>query len=73
MTAPPTKKVILNCRAKNRYSDEVGARAGALWSLSHNTDLQRLYVYKCPCCNGWHVTRKKNTRMVSRKELECVK
>ena len=62
MSAPPTKKRILNCRAKRRYNDEVSARAAAMYALdqcdAHGRELQALYVYTCPECGGYHLTRK---------------
>lgn len=45
-----------NCRKKRYYTDEIAARAGALLALSEWADTQRLWVYECKKCPGWHLT-----------------
>lgn len=45
------------CRGKHRWSDELAARAGALQSLERRPKTARLFTYKCPVCQGFHLTR----------------
>lgn len=61
MTAPPLKGTKLTCASKRRHPDESVARASAMDALSQpNTHRIKLYVYKCPECRGWHLTRSKH-------------
>jgi hypothetical protein len=49
------------CLGKNRYSDESGCRASAQKSIQRPaSELELLWVYKCPNCKGWHMTRSEN-------------
>jgi hypothetical protein len=57
MTAPPVKKTVLNCRNKNRYPDECTARAAGMRSIEIHKNAKRLYVYPCPECRGYHLTK----------------
>jgi hypothetical protein len=61
MTAPPLSKPIWVCIHKNRFNDEMQARAAALVQLDRSPDLNRLFVYTCPYCRGWHLTRTKKS------------
>lgn len=50
-----------DCKMKQRFTDEVQARAGALVSMETPRNGQkhapeRLWVYRCPHCFGWHMT-----------------
>lgn len=52
------------CLSKTRYTDEYTARAGAfhLFSLEEPARLRnpvpdKLWVYKCDSCRGWHMTK----------------
>lgn len=70
MTAPPPTKNIANCRRKRRYSDEFGARGGAQ-HFCRARAVERVWVYRCPCCRGWHFTRKAKAKkyMVTERQL----
>jgi hypothetical protein len=61
MSAPTRrKKAVVNCEAKRRYSNDTQARAAAMISLErHDEGVSALWVYKCPECFGWHLTRQK--------------
>lgn len=61
MTAPPPTKNVANCQKKRRYSDEFAARAGAQYFCVVRA-VARVWVYPCPCCRGWHFTRKPKAR-----------
>lgn len=58
MSTPPLKnKIALSCQVKNRYSDESAARVSAQRAIAvHQTDAI-LWVYQCPICRGWHLTK----------------
>lgn len=65
MTAPKkingVKREVLArmCREKNRYPDEITARAAG----SHYIDTDQipdLWVYFCEHCRGWHLTSKRH-------------
>lgn len=58
MTAPPLKKKVVNCIAKRRFSDEPAARVGAQFAINTYQLVDRLYVYHCAECRGWHMTRR---------------
>lgn len=61
MTAPPPKPAHVTCRKKRRYPDELTARAAAMWSISQS-ETERLWVYACELCKGWHLTSRPNGR-----------
>lgn len=46
------------CKAKRRYSDQAGARAAAMVAIHEIKNRDRLWVYKCTHCFGWHLTHK---------------
>lgn len=57
MTAPPPKGHAKTCANKRRYPCELTARAAAMDSIERNGNAKVLGVYRCPYCNGWHLTR----------------
>jgi hypothetical protein len=59
VSAPPLKKTVANCLKKRRFTDEIAARAAAMVALKEaGLELRRgLWVYRCPECQGWHLTR----------------
>lgn len=46
------------CGAKIRYESESDALARAARSAYHGAPLLR--AYKCPYCDGWHLTKRKD-------------
>ena len=46
------------CARKERHADEFGARVAAQRSLHdvRRSAVPRLWVYRCDCCRGWHLT-----------------
>lgn len=44
------------CESKNRYSCKSDAEAAIIACAEHGTT--GLHCYKCPYCNGWHLTSK---------------
>lgn len=56
MTTPPIKGQKFDCEPKHRYADEMTARIGAMHSINRYKNTDKLYVYKCPHCVGWHLT-----------------
>lgn len=59
MSAPPKKKRIVTCENKNRHPDELTARAAALHSIErHPPENGALWIYQCPVCRGWHLTKR---------------
>ena len=42
------------CESKNRYSSRDEARATIASCEAHGA--KGLHVYRCPYCNGWHLT-----------------
>lgn len=62
MTAPLKRNGKLvttikrGCESKVRYSDEFGARAAGMMYQEKNGE--KLFLYKCGICNGWHITKK---------------
>lgn len=64
---PPRARVELEasdvCARKERHADEASARVAAQRSLqagprhsARNRPVSRLWVYRCDCCRGWHLT-----------------
>jgi hypothetical protein len=51
------QKRVLACKQKHRYSDEITARAAAMDSIQKYKNVEKLYVYNCPVCSGWHLTK----------------
>ena len=44
------------CKSKRRFTDELAAKKAAdLLELQHN---EKLGVYNCDRCGGWHLTRR---------------
>lgn len=65
-----------NCPRKTRYTTEIAARMGAQASITSPdpaaTKVERLWVYSCPVCKGWHLTRnesREGSPAVSKREL----
>lgn len=56
MTAPPLKREVATCRNKRRHPDDPTARAAAMRAMEQHGEAKRLWVYRCPQCNGWHLT-----------------
>lgn len=50
-----TPRAITNCQSKKRYDtrDQAVAQEDYLWR-EKGVDVS---VYKCPMCEGWHLTR----------------
>lgn len=48
------------CDNKHRWADELAAIAGAIHAFEkyHNSKGESLWVYRCPLCKGWHLTKK---------------
>lgn len=44
------------CIDKNRYPDEFTARAAGIHYIDRG-DAAALWVYRCPICRGFHLTR----------------
>lgn len=70
MAAPPLKPRQLACANKRRYSDEFAARAAAQHVITVDSP-ERLWVYQCEFCRGWHLTSRKQGRrwLVTANEL----
>ncbi len=47
----------LVCLRKRRYTDECQARAAGMESLEKYPGEKKLWVYSCPHCSGWHLTK----------------
>ena len=47
-------KRLKACESKNRYSSHDEARAAIAACEEHGT--RGLRTYRCPYCNGWHLT-----------------
>jgi hypothetical protein len=46
---------------KYRYADDLTARAvGSSYEAAQRAAGLVLYVYRCPHCGGWHLTRNDN-------------
>lgn len=54
---PPLTKEQQVCQSKHRHPDEATARAAASVRLGMQKVLEKLFVYRCGCCHGWHLTR----------------
>ena len=44
------------CESKNRYTSKSNSEAAITSSASYGTT--GLHSYRCPYCNGWHLTSK---------------
>lgn len=61
MTAPPVPYDVATCQRKHRHPDEFTARASAQYCLeTHEPNRKSLWVYPCPVCRGWHLTKRRN-------------
>ena len=45
------------CESKSRYASRAEAKAAIDACQRHGAPA--LYVYRCPYCNGWHLTHKR--------------
>ena len=54
------------CIGKQRWADEMAARAGAIYAIETFRKADKLWVYRCPHCYGWHLTR---TRQVGQEPV----
>lgn len=64
-------QAFVTCENKRRHVDECTARAAAMDSITRpGSNVQRLWIYRCPVCNGWHLTRNNqaNARLVTADE-----
>ena len=54
------------CKMKSRFTDEPQARAAALVAIetprTNGKPVQRLWVYRCNHCSGWHMTSSPHDR-----------
>jgi hypothetical protein len=57
MSAPPLKKEVRVCQKKHRHPDELTARAAAMDAIQRHGNTDKLFVYRCEHCKGWHLTR----------------
>ena len=70
MTAPsrafgrPVEALGRMCQSKLRYPDEITARAAGLHYREHYATIA-LYVYRCPHCAGYHLTRAAHNKRAS--------
>lgn len=53
-----TSSAVDSCLRKRRYPDETMARAVGSRSCELSKT-QRLWVYHCPACDGWHLTSRR--------------
>lgn len=44
------------CESKNRYATYEEARAALEWCAERGR--RGLHIYRCPYCDGWHLTHK---------------
>jgi hypothetical protein len=51
------RKRVESCKKKHRHPDEITARAAAMDSIQKYHNVKTLYVYNCPVCSGWHLTK----------------
>lgn len=65
MTAPPLKGRRMTCANKRRHPDEHTARSIAMDAITRYGTANVLYVYRCPECHGWHLTRNKQGAAVT--------
>lgn len=53
------------CASKSRYPDELTARAAGQHYRGRQYAPSPLYVYKCPHCAGYHLTRAQHAERYS--------
>lgn len=61
-----------SCKKKRRYDNESAASLAAIDSLSRrDSDIDKLWKYRCMYCNGWHLTsqRIKNSQPILAQKL----
>lgn len=59
MSAPPKRQSLRTCEKKLYFNDEFQARANAL-EVIEAYGQKALWIYRCPECKGWHMTKKDN-------------
>lgn len=52
------KKRVVSCKQKHRHPDEATARAAAMGAIQKYHNVEKLHVYNCPVCSGWHLSKK---------------
>lgn len=52
------KKRVSSCLRKHRHPDEITARAAAMDAIQKYHNVEKLHVYHCPVCSGWHLSKK---------------
>lgn len=64
MTAPRHRNgasvafIVRSCEGKRRFADEMDVRAVGMADAERSGD--RLYVYRCRFCMGWHLSKNAN-------------
>lgn len=55
------------CLRKTRHSDEMLARLSAVHLFeTKQATVDELFVYRCPNCRGWHLTKNKRLNLDSK-------
>jgi hypothetical protein len=52
------------CLTKYRLSDELSARAWGMRCLELRPEVRKLFVYRCPVCRGFHLTRHRGKQTI---------
>jgi hypothetical protein len=52
------RKRVSSCLRKHRHPDEITARAAAMDAIQKYHNVEKLHVYHCPVCSGWHLSKK---------------
>ena len=53
----PTETDLKACRRKRRFSTRIKAEVNALGAMNNRAKGKAIYVYHCPACDGWHLTK----------------
>lgn len=53
----PTETDRKACRRKRRFDTRIKAEVNALGAMNTRAKGKRIFVYQCPVCHGWHLTR----------------
>lgn len=56
LLSPAKRKQLQSCLSKRRHATRAQALDAALRCEGITGDL--LDVYRCPCCDGWHLKRR---------------
>lgn len=54
--------VVSSCTKKNRYETRLKAKRVATARMIETG--QKLYVYRCRYCGGWHISKRRRQRSV---------